>query len=457
MDRLILGKDVEFSIDEKKTNLNNNICIIGTTGSGKTLSLIQPRLIYNRSMNLIVSDPKRELIEPYRNYYENLGYTVLELNVSDPLLTDVCCDPMEYVACHKDINALARAIVDLTPQRPNSSADSYWENSGCNVAKFAMYYKLAFDSSPSIVDVVEFIENLDVDERNSLMTTNVDYIVEDVKSKEPNHPMIASYNSFKTAPIKTAGSIFTTIKTTLSNVFSEDIKDVIKKNPTLDLEKFTKEKSILFITADGADEYEDAFINLIFDTLIQQLTKIANTYPDKKLPIPVHLIFDDFAAGTKISSFPKQISKFRSKNISSTIVLQSETQLDGMFGEADGTTIINNNDTLVYLGGNDIKTTKNIAVRLNCPIEKVLYMPLDKICVFRRGSKPIITNKYETLKDKNFIKIQDNYKKSIIENGKHNTPSLLKNEIKCKKVYDSDKQKDLDAKFDKLYNAIKDD
>ena len=110
--------------------------------------------------------------------------------------------------------------------------------------------------------------------------------------------------------------------------------------------------------------------------------------------------FDDFAAGTKISSFPKQISKFRSKNISSTIVLQSETQLDGMFGEADGTTIINNNDTLVYLGGNDIKTTKNIAVRLNCPIEKVLYMPLDKICVFRRGSKPIITNKYEMLKYK---------------------------------------------------------
>ena len=215
MDRLILGEGVEFSTDERKTHLNNNICIIGTTGSGKTLSLIQPRLIYNRSMNLIVSDPKRELIEPYRNYYEKLGYKVLELNVSDPILTDVCCDPMEYVASHKDINTLARAIVNLTPQRPNSSADSYWENSSCNVVKFAMYYKLSFDSYPSIVDVVEFIENLEVDERNSLMTTNVDYVVEDVKKKEPNHPMIASYNSFKTAPIKTAGSIFTTIKTTL--------------------------------------------------------------------------------------------------------------------------------------------------------------------------------------------------------------------------------------------------
>ena len=452
MDRLIFGKGVQFSTDERKTHLNNNVCIIGATGSGKTLGLIQPRLIYNRSMNLIVSDPKRELIEPYRNYYENLGYTVLELNVSNPLLTDVCCDPMEYVACHKDINALARAIVDLTPQRPNSSADSYWENSSCNVVKFAMYYKLTFDSYPSIVDVVEFIENLEVDERNSLMTTNVDHIVEDVKNKEPNHPMIAPYNSFKTAPIKTAGSIFTTIKTTLSNVFSEDVKDVIKGNPTLDLEKFTKEKSILFITVDGADEYEDAFINLIFDTLIQQLTKIANTYPDKRLPIPVHLIFDDFASGTKISSFPSQISKFRSKNISSTIVLQSETQLDGMFGDADGTTIINNNDTLIYLGGNDIKTAQNIAIRLNCPIEKVLYMPLDKICIFRRGSKPIVADKYQTLNDKKFIKLQNDYKKSQNKRNKSNAASAIsKKETESK---DLKKHCKVDKSEVKFYDSL---
>ena len=452
MDRLIFGEGVEFSTDERKTHLNNNVCIIGATGSGKTLGLIQPRLIYNRSTNLIVSDPKRELIEPYRNYYENLGYTVLELNVSNPLLTDVCCDPMEYVACHKDINALARAIVDLTPQRPNSSADSYWENSSCNVVKFAMYYKLTFDSCPSIVDVVEFIENLEVDERNSLMTTNVDYMVEDVKNKEPNHPMIAPYNSFKTAPIKTAGSIFTTIKTTLSNVFSEDVKDVIKGNPTLDLEKFTKEKSILFITADGADEYEDAFINLIFDTLIQQLTKIANTYPDKRLPIPVHLIFEDFAASTKISSFPSQISKFRSKNISSTIVLQSETQLDGMFGEADGTTIINNNDTLIYLGGNDIKTAQNIAIRLNCPIEKVLYMPLDKICIFRRGSKPIVADKYQTLNDKKFIELQNDYKKSLNKRNKSNAASAIsKKETESK---DLKKHCTVDKSEVKFYDSL---
>lgn len=457
-DRLILADGIEFSTDEKKTHINSNICIVGTTGCGKTLNLIQPRLLYNRNTNLVISDPKRELIEKYRYFYECLGFNVLELNISNPDLADVCFDPMQYVDCHKDVNMLSRAIVDLTPQRPNSSADCYWENSSCNVTKFAIYYKLAIDGGePTLVDVVDFIDSLDIDERNTLMSTNVDSIVEDVKRNVPDHPMIAPYNSFKTAPIRTAGSIFTTIKTTLSNVFSENIKRVIQEKDTLDLKKFTTKKSILFITADGSDEYEDAFINLIFDMLMQQLTKIANRYPDQKLPIPVHFIFDDFAAGTKISSFPRQISKFRSKNMSSTIVLQSETQLEGMYGEADAKTIINNNDTLIYLGGNDVKTAGDIAVRLNCPIEDVLYMPLEQICIFRRGAKPIIATKYPTLQDKMFIKLNNDYKNKLNKANKeqeHNELSSCEVKLEDEEVIDENLQAELEAKFDELFGPL---
>lgn len=445
-DRLILADGIEFSTDERKTHINNNICIVGVTGGGKTLNLVQPRLLYNRNTNLVISDPKRELVGKYRYFYERAGFKVLELNISNPDLADVCFDPMQYVDCHKDVNVLSRAIVDLTPQRPNSIADSYWENSSCNVTKFSIYYKLAFNGNSTLVDVVDFIDSLNIDERNTLMSTNVDSMVEEVKQNTPDHPMIAPYNSFKTAPIRTAGSIFTTIKTTLSNVFSENIKRVIKEKDTIDLDKFTKEKSILFITADGSDEYEDAFINLIFDMLMQQLTKIADRYSNQRLPIPVHFIFDDFAAGTKISSFPRQISKFRSKNMSSTIVLQSETQLDGMYGEADAKTIINNNDTLIYLGGNDVKTAGDIAIRLNCPIEDVLYMPLEQICIFRRGAKPIVAKKYPTLQDKMFIKLNHDYKNQLSKANKEQE----NNELSSCEVNLEDKKISLDELFDPL-------
>lgn len=457
-DRIILADGVEFSTDERETHINNNVCIIGTTGGGKTLNLVQPRLLYNRNTNLIISDPKRELVEKYRYYYKYLGFNVLELNISNPDLADVCFDPMQYVDCHKDVNMLSRAIVDLTPQRPNSSADCYWENSSCNVVKFAVYYKLAMGGADTtLIDIVDFIDSLDIDERSTLMSTNVDSMVEEIKQNMPDHPMIAPYNSFKTAPIKTAGSIFTTIKTTLSNVFSENIKRVIKEKETLDLDKITKEKTVLFITTDGSDEYEDAFINLIFDMLLQQLTKIADTYPNQRLPIPVHIIFDDFAAGTKISSFPRQISKFRSKNMSSTIVLQSETQLESMYGEADAKTIINNNDTLIYLGGNDVKTASDIAVRLNCPIEEVLYMPLEQICIFRRGAKPIIARKYPTLQDRLFIKLNNDYENRLSKDNKDQESKELyscKVNLKSKKLTDEELQAELEEKFDELFSDV---
>ncbi len=457
-DRLILADGIEFSTDEKKTHINSNICIVGTTGGGKTLNLIQPRLLYNRNTNLVISDPKRELIEKYRYFNEKAGFKVLELNISNPDLADVCFDPMQYVDSHKDVNMLSRAIVDLTPQRPNSIADCFWENSGCNVTKFGIYNKLATDGEDAtLIDVVDFIESLEIDERNILTTTNVDDMVEQIRKTNPNHPMIAPYDSFKTAPIRTAGSIFTTIKTTLSNVFSENIKRVITEKDTLDLKKFTTEKSILFITADGSDEYEDAFINLIFDMLMQQLTKIADRYPVQRLPIPVHFIFDDFAAGTKISSFPRQISKFRSKNMSSTIVLQSETQLEGMYGEADAKTIINNNDTLIYLGGNDVKTAGDIAVRLNCPIEDVLYMPLEQICIFRRGAKPIIAKKYPTLQDKMFIKLNNDYKNHLNKANKeqkNNELSSCEVKLEDEELIDENLQAELEAKFDELFGPI---
>ncbi len=457
-DRLILADGIEFSTDEKKTHINSNICIVGTTGGGKTLNLIQPRLLYNRNTNLVISDPKRELIEKYRYFYECLGFKVLELNISNPNLADVCFDPMQYVDRHKDVNVLSRAIVDLTPQRPNSIADCYWEHSSCSVTKFAVYYKLAIDGGETtLVDVVDFIDSLEIDENNTLMRTNVDSVVEEIRQNMPDHPMLAPYNSFKTAPIRTAGSIFTTIKTTLSNVFSENIKRVINEKDSRDLDKFTREKCILFITADGSDEYEDAFINLIFDMLIQQLTKIADGYPEQRLPIPVHFIFDDFAAGTKISSFPRQISKFRSKNMSSTIVLQSETQLEGMYGEADAKTIINNNDTIIYLGGNDVKTAGDIAIRLNYPIEDVLYMPLEQICIFRRGAKPIIAKKYPTLQDKMFIKLNHDYKNQLSKDDKkqeNNELSSCEVNLDDKELSEEELQAELEAKFDELFGPI---
>lgn len=453
-DKLILGENVVFSTDTNETHLNNNVCLVGCTGSGKTLFFIQSQLIYSYDTNFIIYDPKRELVGKYRDVLKKRKYNTYELNLSDPIKSDVKYDFILNLTSHTEVSDLAKAIVNLTPQSEYSHADRYWADSSCNLAEFGIYYILATKENATMNDFLEFINDISIEENNILMQTSVDHIVDSIKKKNPNHPMVAPYNSFKTAPIKTAGCIFSDLKTTLSNVFNEDVKEMLKTKKQFDINEFVNHKSILFITSDGKNEYTNSLVNLIFERIICELTKIADKQPEMRLPIPTRLILDDFACGTTLRSFPREISKFRSKAICSTIVLQSLSQLEAMYSRADATTIINNNDTLVYLGGNDLQTCKDFAERLNQPLEKVLNMPIDKIAIFRRGSEPIITRRYPILDDKNFQKISKNYvaiKKKQDENRKVDNHELnFKNEIRT----DDTGEKDISSRLDELFEMF---
>ena len=97
--------------------------------------------------------------------------------------------------------------------------------------------------------------------------------------------------------------------------------------------------------------------------------------------------------------FEEYISVFRAAGISVTLLLQSESQLESMYGENEATTIINNCDTYVYMGGMDIKTCKNISQRLDKPLKMVLSMPLEQVVVFRRGEEPFVSRRYQILND----------------------------------------------------------
>ncbi len=97
---------------------------------------------------------------------------------------------------------------------------------------------------------------------------------------------------------------------------------------------------------------------------------------------------DDFATNCKIEDFPRMISSIRSRNISTMLMIQAESQLTECF-EHDGRTIIGNCDTYVYLGGNDLETAQAVAERADVPVKKVLYMPVGTNWVFRRGNAPV--------------------------------------------------------------------
>ena len=130
----------------------------------------------------------------------------------------------------------------------------------------------------------------------------------------------------------------------------------------------------------------------------------------------MQLIADDFATGAKILNFADITSIVREKNIGFTLLTQSESQISGIYGTDDATTIINNCDTYVYLGGNDLKTAQNVSLRLNVPLDEVLYMPVGQEIVFRRGQRPIITERYDVLNNRIYQQVTAAYKKQIQNN-----------------------------------------
>ena len=208
------------------------------------------------------------------------------------------------------------------------------------------------------------------------------------------------------------------MNTTIDTIFSPELRKMIATEKKVDFEKMATQKTVLFVSTSAVNPALHCFINIFYAQAFKTLFEYAESLPDGKLPIPVHVLCDDFATGSRILNFPEYISIFREKQISVTLLVQSESQLESMYGSENATTIINNCDTYLYMGGMDLKTGRSISERLNTPLEDVLYMPIGQVCVFRRGQRPIITSRYDIMKDEQYRQVTRAYEERIKERGR---------------------------------------
>ena len=177
---------------------------------------------------------------------------------------------------------------------------------------------------------------------------------------------------------------------------------------SIDLRDFGRRKHALFVNVSDTDRSLDPLINLFYAQAIHLLCYEADhTYVTHRLPRAVRFYFDDFAANTLIPDFDKLISVIRSRNIAFSIVLQSISQLEQLYGAPAATTILNGCDTLIYLGGQDVQTGDLIARKANRPLGEILAMPLDKEYLFVRGQKPVMTAKCDIRKHPKYAYIHE--------------------------------------------------
>lgn len=414
-DRMILGEsqNAVFSTDCNATGLNNNILVCASSGCGKTMSIMEPRLIETFHSSLIVTCTKRRIVEKYTEMFLKRGYRVLDLNFVNPTESNAAYDPLAYVTSYSDITFLAESIVKANPRKENTTADPYWDEASVSLLSALIAYVLMTEDNPTFADVLKLVDSLTVSEDGSRIETSLDAKFAKITAKDSHCFAATCWNSFKVLPIKTASCVYGTMNTTIDTIFSPELRKMISNKANVDFEELSNHKTVLFISTSAVNPALNCFINMFYAQMFKQLFEYAESLPSGKLPIPVSVLADDFATGSRILNFPEYISIFREKQISVMLFLQSESQLERMYGYEDAVTIIDNCDTYIYMGGMNIKTCRNISERLNLPLEDVLYMPLGAEVIFRRGQRPIQTQRYNILSNQTYQKITQHYEQQI--------------------------------------------
>lgn len=370
---------------------NNNEIIVGGTGSGKTTSIVEPKLKNAENYNYIVPISKRKIFNLYKNSLKEKGYTVLDLNISNPDKSSIGFDPLMYLKNDKDYIWFAKLLLE----RDNyNSFDPYWDEAAASL--FASYIGLLKSEIKKLYlsDIINFHNSVELktDSHGRTMSTNAIFYS---KIKDKNSIAARGFKQLTDNPIKTASNILAILSNKLDKTFNNEILKLTKKRKLLNINDLINKKTILFITTKETDIVSKAFVNTMYSIIFKELMEYASERRDETLPIPIHFICDDFGVSGKIPNFDKYISVFRAYNMSASLLLQDEKQLFGMYGENEGHTIINNCDSYIYLGGMDYETWRNVSQRSNMPLEDIAYMPKGKMVIIRRGMRPMIDNRIE--------------------------------------------------------------
>lgn len=400
-DKIILGKGAEYSSNCYETQLNNNIIVCGSSGCGKTRSISEVRLLETRNSSIVTTMSKRRLADTYIPLFKERGYKVMTIDFASPEKSRFCFDPLKFIRSANDVTMTAEAIVKAG-KSPNRNIDEYWDQTAQSLLSAEIMYVMMTNKDATFADVLDFHAGLSLDTNAEGFKSNYDSLFAELESVNPGCQALRFWKSFSSTPPRTAGTIYSTLNTTIDKVFTGEVRKLIATKPCVDLRRIADKRTALFIITSPVNPSLNSFVNMFYSRLFKELFEYAETKKDGVLPIPVHVLCDDFACGAAIHNFPEYISIFREKGISVTMLLQSESQLEAMYGCDNAKTIINNSDTYIYMGGSDLTTARNISCRLNVPLDEVLYMPIGKEVVFRRGSRPFTTERYDIRENENY-------------------------------------------------------
>ena len=360
---VILTQTERLTMDSRpkqpKYARNKNVMVIGGSGSGKTRFYVKPNLMQMHS-SYCVTDPKGTILVECGKMLVRNGYAVKSLNTIN-FAKSLHYNPFAYIHSEKDILKLVNTIIVNTKGEGDKSGEDFW------VKAEKLYYTAligyiwyeAPENEKNFTTLLEMINASEAREDDETFKNPVDKMFDELEAEEPEHFAVKQYRKYKLAAGKTAKSILISCGARLAPFDIAELRELMSFDE-LELDTLGERKSALFVIISDTDDTFNFVAAIMYSQLFNLLCDKADNEYGGRLPIHVRCLLDEFANIGQIPKFDKLIATIRSREISASIILQSQSQLKALYKDS-ADTIVGNCDATLFLGGKEKSTLKEIS------------------------------------------------------------------------------------------------
>ena len=432
---------------------NKNILVIGGSGSGKTRFFVKPNLMQCHS-SYVVTDPKGTVLVETGKMLEKNGYVIKSLNTIN-FKKSMHYNPFSYIRSEKDILKLVNTIIVNTKGDGDKSGEDFWVKAErlLYTAYIGYIWYEAPDNEKNFTTLLEMINASEAREDDENFKNPVDLLFDELAEKEPDHFAVKQYAKYKLAAGKTAKSILISCGARLAPFDIAELRELMSYDE-LELDTIGDRKTALFVIISDTDDTFNFIVAIMYSQLFNLLCEKADDQYHGRLPVHVRCLLDEFANIGQIPKFDKLIATIRSREISASIILQSQSQLKTIYKDA-ADTISGNCDTMLFLGGKEKSTLKEISellgketidlyntseTRSNTNSYGMNYqktgkelMSQDEIavmdggkCILQlRGVRPFLSDKFDITKHPKYKLLSDFNEKNAFDIEKYRSRKLV--------------------------------
>ena len=338
---------------------NLNACVIGSSGSGKTRFWLTPQLLQAHSSYVVV-DPKGGTLAQCGYFLQKKkGYKVKVFNSID-FSKSMHYNPMAYIKTESDVLKFVNALIANT-KGDGKEGDEFWTKAE-TLLYCALVAYIVFEGPEeerNMNTLVEMINSMEVREDDESFKNAVDYMFDGLAKRNPQHFAVRQYSKYKLASGKTAKRILISCGARLAPFDIAELREIMSYDE-LELDKLGDEKTALFFLISDTDTTYNFIVALAFSQMFNLLCERADNKYGGRLPHHVRVLWDEAANTGQVPGLEKIVAVIRSREVSLTLFYQAMSQCKALYKD-NAETIMGNMDSIVFLGGREASTLKDIS------------------------------------------------------------------------------------------------